>query len=332
MGPGMNASDSNVDDVYKVNSLTLSTDSNAVDGHVEWDPCRSLWNGGMLLGALVLGPMTFTWGAFAVFVAVLATIMCTGHSVGFHRLLIHRTFECPLWLERTLVWVGVLFGMQGPYWMMRTHDYRDWAQRQPTCHAYLRHGHGLLRDGWWNLHCRLVLANPPGFDPGESIANDRFYRFLQRTWMAQQIPLAAVLFLVGGLPWVVWGIVVRIAVGVHSHWYVGYLCHTRGTQDWLVDDGVIQAYNVTWAAIPSMGECWHNNHHAFPASARHGLYAGQPDPGYRFVELLQKLGLVWNVRVADDLPVRNGIHADLAPSATHPRGAGRKWGHGGSVR
>ena len=51
----MNASDSNVDDVYKVNSLTLSTDSNAVDGHVEWDPCRSLWNGTMLLGALALG-------------------------------------------------------------------------------------------------------------------------------------------------------------------------------------------------------------------------------------------------------------------------------------
>ena len=127
--------------------------------------------------------------------------------------------------------------------------------------------------------------------------------------MAQQIPVAAVLFLVGGLPWGVWGIVVRIAVGVHSHWYVGYLCHTRGTQDWLVDDGVIQAYNVTWAAIPSMGECWHNNHHAFPASARHGLYAGQPDPGYRFVELLHKLGLVWNVRVAEKLPERTGITA-----------------------
>lgn len=166
----MNASDSNTQDVYKVNSLTLSTHSNALDGHVRWDPCRSLWNGGMLLGALVLGPMTFTWGALAVFVVVLAIIMCAGHSVGFHRLLIHRTFECPMWLERTLVWVGVLFGMQGPYWMIRTHDFRDWAQRQPNCHAYLRHGHGLLRDGWWNLHCRLVLADPPGFDPGESIA------------------------------------------------------------------------------------------------------------------------------------------------------------------
>ena len=293
-------------DVYRVNSLVLASTSSAVAGDVEWDPVRSSWNGGMLLAALVLGPLTFTWGAFAVFLALLALIMCAGHSVGFHRLLIHRSFECSKWLERTLVWLGVLFGMHGPFWMMRTHDYRDWAQRQPRCHPYLRHGRGLLQDGWWNLHCRLVLDDPPGFDPGGD-ADDPFYRFLQRTWMAQQIPLAVLLFLLGGLPWVVWGVVVRIAVGVHSHWYVGNLCHTRGTQDWLVDDGVIQAWNVPWAAIPSMGECWHNNHHAFPASARHGLYPGQLDPGFHFVNLLRKLGLAWNVRVAEELPPRAGI-------------------------
>ena len=214
---GMNASAS-VADPYKVNSLVFSPGSNAVTGRVRWDPTRSLWNGGMLVGALVFGPMTFTWGALAVFVLLLTLIMCTGHSVGFHRLLIHRSFECPRWLEHTTVWLGVLFGMGGPYWMMRTHDFRDWAQRQPHCHAYLRHGHGLLRDGWWNLHCRLVLDDSPGFDPGPEIADDRFYQFLQRTWMAQQIPLAVALFLLGGLPWLVWGIAVRIAVGVHSHW------------------------------------------------------------------------------------------------------------------
>ena len=310
----MNTSNSKPEDVYKVNSLVLSTGSNAVAGHVRWDPSRSLWNGGMLAGAVVFGPITFTWGALAVCVVLLSLIMCAGHSVGFHRLLIHRTFECPKWLERSSVWLGVMFGMQGPYWMMRTHDFRDWAQRQPGCHAYLRHGHGLLRDGWWNLHCRLVLDDPPGFDAGAGVADDRFYQFLQRTWMAQQIPLAAVLFLMGGMPWLVWGIFVRIAVGVHSHWYVGYLCHTNGTQDWLVDDGVIQAHNVTWAAIPSMGECWHNNHHAFPASARHGLYRGQWDPGFRYVKLLQKLGLAWNVRVADELPPRAGI-TPITPQA-----------------
>ena len=268
----------------------------------------------MLLATLVLGPLTFTWGAFALFVLLLALTMCAGHSVGFHRRLIHRTFECPKWLERTLVWFGVLVGMQGPFWVICAHDIRDWAQRQPDCHSFVRHGHGMLRDGWWNLHCRLDLENPPGFDPGPGIADDRFYRFLQRTWMAQQIPVAVALFLIGGMPWLVWGVVVRVAVGVHSHWVVGYLCHTRGPQDWIVDDGAIQAHNVPWAALPSMGECWHNNHHAFPASACHGLYPGQLDLGFEFVRLLEKLGLAWNIKVPEALPVRPGI-TPITPQA-----------------
>ena len=295
------------EDTYKVNSLILSEASDPVAGTVKWDPAWSFWNGSMLVGALVLGPLTFTWGAFTFFVLVLGLTMCAGHSVGFHRRLIHRSFECPKWLERTLVWIGVMVGMQGPFWVIRTHDIRDWAQRQPDCHSYVRHGHGMLRDGWWNLHCRLVLDHPPGFDPGPGISDDRFYQFLQRTWMAQQIPLAVTLFALGGLPWLVWGVVVRVAVGVHSHWFVGYLCHTHGPQDWIVDDGAIQAHNVPWAAIPSMGECWHNNHHAFPASARHGLYPGQLDLGFDFIRLLRKLGLAWNVQVADELPMRSGV-------------------------
>ena len=303
-------------DVYRVNSLILSDMSDPLAGHVEWDPARSFWNGGMLIAALVLGPVTFTWGAFTLFVLLLALTMCAGHSVGFHRRLIHRTFKCPKWLERTLVWLGVLVGMHGPLWVIRSHDIRDWAQRQPECHPFVRHGHGLLRDGWWNLHCRLVLDHPPGFDPGSGIADDGFYRFLQKTWMAQQLPLAVILVVLGDLPWLVWGVAVRVAVGVHSHWYVGYLCHTHGPQDWLVDEGAIQAHNVPWAAIPSMGECWHNNHHAFPASARHGLYPGQLDLGFHFIELLEKLGLAWHVQMAEDLPSRPGITA-ITPCARH---------------
>jgi stearoyl-CoA desaturase (delta-9 desaturase) len=93
------------------------------------------------------------------------------------------------------------------------------------------------------------------------------------------------------------------------HWLVGYLCHTDGTQDWLVDDGAVQARNVAWAAFPSMGESWHNNHHAFPASARHGIYPGQWDMGFHFIKLLAALGLASNVRTAEMLPLRAGITA-----------------------
>ena len=145
----------------------------------------------MLLSALVLAPLYFTWGALAVCVILLELTMCSGHSVGFHRRLIHRTFKCPKRLERVLVWSGTLVGMQGPLWVIHSHDLRDWAQRQPNCHPYLCHGQGLLKDAFWSLHCRLKLNEAPRFDPGPGIADDRFYRFLQRTWMLQQIPLAS---------------------------------------------------------------------------------------------------------------------------------------------
>lgn len=293
--------------IYKVNSLIIGPEVDPVAGKVKWDIARSLWNGSLLIGSLVLGPLYFTWSAFAVFLILLEITMCCGHSVGFHRRLIHRTFQCPKWVECVLVYLGVLVGMHGPFWVIRSHDIRDWSQRQRKCHAFLCHGGGVLKDGWWNLHCTLQLDHPPGFDPGKGIADDWFYLFLQRTWMWQQLPVALLLYALGGWPWVIWGVIVRVMVGVHMHWFVGYLCHTHGTQDWLVDDGAVQARNVIWAAIPSMGESWHNNHHAFPASAQHGIYPGQLDPGFHFVKWLERIGLASNVQSAEMLPLRAGI-------------------------
>ncbi|MGI9305599.1 MAG: acyl-CoA desaturase, partial [Gammaproteobacteria bacterium] len=153
----------------------------------------------------------------------------------------------------------------------------------------------------------LKLDHPPRFDPGPGIGDDWFYVMLQKTWMLQQVPVAVILYLAGGTPWLVWGVLVRVMVGVHMHWLVGYFCHSVGPQDWIVDDGAVQAHNVPWAAIPSMGESWHNNHHAFPASCRHGLYPGQIDLGFRFVQLLQILGLAWGIQTPDTLPPRPGI-------------------------
>jgi sn-1 stearoyl-lipid 9-desaturase len=241
---------------FKVNSLQIDPAADQLAGKVVWDPARSIWNGSMLIAALVLAPMYFTWSAFFVFVVLLEFTMCAGHSVGFHRRLIHRTFKCPKGVERFLVWSGTLVGMQGPFWVVHSHDLRDWAQRQPDCHPYLRHGQGMIKDAFWSLHCKLLLDHPPKFDPGPGIADDSFHRFLQRTWMLHQIPIGIALYAIGGMPWLVWGVFVRVTVGVSMHWFVGYICHSHGPQSWLVNGGAVQAHNVPWAAIPSMGESW----------------------------------------------------------------------------
>lgn len=276
----------------------------------------SAWNGGMMLGALLLAPLHMTPGSVAVFVATTGATLLLGHSIGFHRLLIHRSFECPRWLERLLVWIGTLVGMCGPLRMIRTHDLRDWAQRQGDCHPYLAHRRSMAVDGWWQLHCRLDLARPPAFDHGR-IGRDRLYRFLDRSWMAQQVPVAAILFLIGGWPWVIWGVCVRITVSVTGHWFVGHLAHRRGPQSWLVRGAGVQAHDVPWAALPTMGEAWHNNHHAYPGSARIGLEPGQSDWGYAVIRLLARIGLAWNIALPDRLG-REGALIRVARRSADP--------------
>ncbi len=293
--------------VRRVGSVIEIGGCSATGGSVRWDASNSVWNGGMLLATIILCPILFTWSALAVFASLTGASILLGHSVGLHRRLIHGSFDCPLWLERFLTWVGTAVGMCGPLTMIRTHDLRDWAQRQPNCHDYLAHRRPMLIDGWWQLHCRLELDQPPSFDLGR-IGRDPAYRFLEATWRLQQIPIAAALFVCGGWPWVVWGVCARVSASVTGHWFVGHLAHRQGPQTWLVRDAGVQAHDVPWAAIPTMGEAWHNNHHAFPGSARIGLYPGQSDWGFIFIRALEAVGLAWNIRLPEHLPPRATLH------------------------
>jgi stearoyl-CoA desaturase (delta-9 desaturase) len=278
-----------------------------VVGTVRWAPAKSLWLGAMTAAALVLGPITFTWGAFALFIVTSGSTLCFGHSVGMHRRLIHRSFECPLWLEHLCVYLGTLVGMAGPIGMIRLHDFRDWAQRQPACHDYSRHNAGFWRDAWWQLHCKLVLAHPPKLRLEPRLANDRFYAFVERTWQWQQLPWAVLFYGIGGLPWVVWGICVRVAVCVIGHWLVGHYAHRKGGQTWIIEGAAAQGYNVKFAGLISMGECWHNNHHAFPRSAKMGLLPGQLDLGWWLIKAFEACGLAWDVKTPTNLPMRDGL-------------------------
>jgi fatty-acid desaturase len=281
--------------------------TNAVKGAVRWAPAKSLWLGTMTLSAVALGPLFFSWSALALFLATSGVTLCFGHSVGMHRRLIHASFDCPLWVERACVYLGTLVGMAGPIGMVRLHDFRDWAQRQTACHDYSCHRTTFWRDAWWQLHCRLVLARPPEFRPEPRIADDRLYVFLERTWMWQQLPWALLFFAVGGCSWVIWGIFVRVSVCVTGHWLVGHFAHSRGEQSWVIDGVAVQGYNVRYAGFISMGESWHNNHHAFPGSAKLGLLPGQMDLGWFLIQALVTCGLAWNVKTPADLPLRAGL-------------------------
>lgn len=281
--------------------------TSAVSGTVHWHPAKSLWISGMTVAALIGGPIFFSWSALALSLVTTGLTVCLGHSLGMHRRLIHRAFDCPLWLERLLVYLGTLVGMAGPYGMILQHDIRDWAQRKPDCHPYLAHRSSMLRDGWRQLHCALRLAHPPELVIEHRVRDDRFYQFLERSWMAQQLPWAALFFAIGGMPWLVWGIAARVAVSVTGHWLVGYFAHNQGPRSWHIQGAGVQGYNVPYAGFLTMGEAWHNNHHAFPGSAKLGLKAGETDPGWWVLQGLERIGLVWNVKTPAMLPHRPNL-------------------------
>ncbi len=98
---------------FKVNSLGGLEGADAGSGHLVWDAPRSIWNMGFIVSALIFGPIYFSWSGVLVFLILAGFTLCVGHSVGFHRRLIHRSFDCPKWLERVMIYVGVLVGMGG---------------------------------------------------------------------------------------------------------------------------------------------------------------------------------------------------------------------------
>lgn len=283
----------------------LEDDSTNADlGHVTWSPVKSIWYLAHLALALIGGWLTFSWSAFAVFVLFTGISLCLGHSLGMHRRLIHQSYQCHRWTEYCFVHLGVLVGMAGPFGMIHQHDLRDWAQRKSSCHPYLRHGSTILKDGWWQLNCDFRLQNPPVLQLENRLAHDPIYHWMERTWMWQQLPWALLLFYFGGVAWLIWGISARIAVSVTGHWLIGYFAHNHGQRDWHVKGAAVQGYNINWFGFISMGEAWHNNHHAFPGSAVLGIYQGQADPGWWVLNAMNNLGLVWSIKLPTDLPYR----------------------------
>ncbi|WP_218574653.1 acyl-CoA desaturase [Reyranella sp. CPCC 100927] len=309
-----------VADSLKTHRVSTDHVDDVVLGDVRFSPVKSAWFTGMAVAAVVGGALTFTWAAFLVFVVCTGAVLLLGHSLGSHRKLIHDSYQCPKWLEYVLVYCGVQVGLAGPLGLLRQHDLRDYAQRLTVCHDYLRHGSAFWKDAWWQLHCDLRLVRPPALALEPRIAEDRFYRFLERTWMLQQLPPALLLYACGGWAFVFWGTCARVTAGVFGHWLIGYFAHNHGDMHYEVRGAAVQGRNIRLTSLLTMGESWHNNHHAYPGSARLGLHPGEWDPGWWLLVALHRLGLVWNLRLPQDLPARPELVAldDAAKPVARP--------------
>ena len=285
-------------------------------GRVRLDSAKILWRAPLIGISIIGAPLFFSWSALFLFLTLSYVTLLMGHSIGMHRMMIHRSFRAPKPLERALIYIGVLVGMGGPFDIIRTHDMRDWAQRQAQCHDYFSHKRGFIKDVIWQLFYRFEFTHAPTLTVEDRLRRDPYLIFMQKTWPLHQIFLAAIFYLIGGWPWVIWGVALRVSVSIIGHWTITYFCHNPGPQDWLVTSAGVQASNLKLPSfiggILTHGECWHNNHHAFPESARIGLHAGQIDPAWAIISRMQKWGWISAVGV----PRPDDQREDLSPATT----------------
>ena len=281
--------------------------ANPEQGTVRLSWPKLLWFGGH--GLATLAALAFiTPGALLLFVASTWLLVLLGHSLGYHRLLMHGNFKTSRALGRAFLAAGACLGTAGPSRIIALHDVRDWAQRSPRCHPFHSQHTTFWRDMGWQLFCRLDLDAPPRFLPDPVWGDDPFARHLDRWWRVWALAPAVPLFLLGGWGWVVWGVSARIFVTNAAHWAVNHVCHdpARDHRHWDVPGNGVAASDLTPAnpvtgfllGLVTAGECWHSNHHAFPESANVALAPHQFDTGYVLLKALEQLGLVWDVREA----------------------------------
>lgn len=243
---------------------------------------------------LALVPANFSWTAIGVAVLLHWITGGLGITLGWHRLVSHRSFQVPKWLEYVLVFCGTLSVQGGPIWWVGLHRHHHLYSDQNNDH------HDSNKGFWWS-HMGWMLYDVPAEEESQrftkDIADDPVYQFLDNYFLPIQIALAVVLYLIGGWPFVVWGIFVRLVAVWHCTWLVNSATHKFGYRTFEAGD---RSTNCWWVALMTYGEGWHNNHHAFQYSARHGMKWWEIDMTWMTIQLLQALGLATKVKLAND--------------------------------
>ena len=239
-------------------------------------------------GAL-LAPWLFSWEALFVTIGLLFVSGCIGICVGYHRLLTHRSFETYPFIKRALTLIGTLAGQGGPAVWVGTHRiHHQFSDKDGDPHSP-KHSF------WWGHVIWLYFfENPVARSHAADVMNDPWLRWLDQLWFLPFFGLAILLWWIGGLPFLVWGFFLRMVVTFHSTFAVNSVAHRWGYRTYETPD---DSRNNVWVALLTFGEGWHNNHHAFPQSARHGLRRREIDPAFQFIRLLEKCGLAWNVKL-----------------------------------
>ena len=247
------------------------------------------------IGALAaFVPALFRLSDLFVFAIIAYATGVLGVTLCYHRVLTHRSLRLRKPLEYLLAFLGTLALQGDPIRWVAVH-------RKHHAHADTSDDPHTIGLGFRWAHVDWLYRHNVAYPSDEEIARyvpdlyaDPFYRALQYLALPMQLALAIALFLLGGLPWVVWGIFVRLVFSYHSTWFVNSAAHMLGYRTYRTGD---ESTNCWWVALLAFGEGWHNNHHAFPFSARHGLRWFEVDMTWWHVRLLAFLRLADRIRI-----------------------------------
>ena len=215
-----------------------------------------------------------------------------GIGLGYHRLLTHRGFKAPKWLERFFAACATLALQSGPLAWVTTHRVHhaftetDKDPHSPKNGTYWSHIGWIFRGTAQNQSQATIQRYSP------DLLRDKFLVFIDKYYYLTTILVAIGLFFVGGWTMVVWGVFLRTVLGWHFTWLVNSATHLWGSRRFDTRD---DSRNNGFVAAVTFGEGWHNNHHAYPRSARHGLNWKEFDVNWIQIRLLEKLGLVKDV-------------------------------------
>ena len=239
-------------------------------------------------------PVFFSWSGVLVAIALWWVTGAFGIALCFHRMLTHRSYSMPRAFEYFTALCGTLALQGGPIEWVATHRlHHAHADDEGDPHDAHR---GLI----WTHIDWLYRPNDarPNVEEQERYAADLwvqpYYRFLQDYQLWLQVALGIALFAVGGLSWLIWGIFFRLVFVYHITWFVNSAAHKYGYRSFKTDD---LSTNCWWVALLTWGEGWHNNHHAFPFSARHGLRWFEFDPTWLQIKVLRALRLVRDIKL-----------------------------------
>lgn len=253
----------------------------------------------------------FSWPSFAAAVFLWWVSGSLGIGIGYHRLLTHRGFKVPRYLEYFFAICGTLALQGGPiFWvgLHRIHHARSDKEGDP--HSP-REGFFWAHMGWIIFGTGMHSDSSQLSRYAPDLAKDKFYVWISNYHYVPQIILGVILFAIGGFPMVLWGTFLRVTVGLHITWLVNSATHVWGTQRFKSGD---DSRNNWWVALLSFGEGWHNNHHAHAASARHGLAWYEVDLNWYAISTLKLFGIAKDVRAVDIHTAPRRIDEDFDPA------------------